>query len=196
MWRGLRGAPPQSSSHDTSSGSPPTQRQPPRIPSCPTACSAPSSPAPGSGAPCLVWLHPAPRQPRHFPTRGGEPEPPESPSGCGAELLFRGSRLPRPVLSPVPHLLTGGQGRVQTERGRGQLCQSTSGAHTLPAVPQEHGQWGLWGRNPTLAPFQPSLRFRGAPQEGGGGKRYWPLSRAGSQHPSWFRSSGINQEVL
>lgn len=80
---------------------------------------------------------------------------------------------------------------AQPGRVRGQLCQSTSRAHTLPAMPRIVGREGSGGRNtsprspppprPPLSLALNSLRVSGEKRVG---RRDWPLHREGNQHVS------------
>eukprot|EP00069_Balaena_mysticetus_P016923 bmy_09929T0 len=88
-----------------------------------------------------------------------------------------------PMLAGRPQLSGAQPGRV-----RGQLCQSTSRAHTLLAMPWIVGREGSGGRNtspwsppPHLSLAQNSLRVSGERRVG---RRDWPLHREGNQHVS------------
>lgn len=91
-----------------------------------------------------------------------QPLPPLSARGEGASLLAKGPRPWHPMLTWRPRPSGAPPGRV-----RGQLCPSTSRAHTLPATPWIAGREGSGGRNAT--PWSPwnSPRGPGALREQG-----------------------------
>lgn len=86
-----------------------------------------------------------------------QPLPPLSARGEGASLSAKGPRPWHPVLTRRPRPSGAPPGRV-----RGQLCPSTSRAHTLPATPWIAGREGSGGRNTTPSSPWNSPRGPGA----------------------------------
>lgn len=83
---------------------------------------------------------------------------------------------------------------AQPGRGRGPLCQSTSWAHTLPAMPWTMGRGGSGGRDTTPCSPWDNLRGSGVLERAAWRGGIDPFNREGNRRP--VRSAGGDQEVL
>lgn len=120
---------------------------------------SPGGPAPRGGALEQSTTQGADQRHEGFPPPDSrqpflQPLPPLSARGEGASLSAKGPRPWHPVLTRRPRPSGAPPGRV-----RGQLCPSTSRAHTLPATPWIAGREGSGGRNAT--PWSPWNSPRG-----------------------------------
>lgn len=103
-----------------------------------------------------------------------------------ASIVVKG---PRPWHPTQPQL-----SGAQPGRGRGQLCQSTSWAHTLPAMPWTMGRGGSGGRDTTPCSPWDNLRVSGVLERAAWRGGIDPFNREGNRHR--VRSAGGDQEVL
>lgn len=98
--------------------------------------------------------------------------PPLSAGGEGGLLFWQRDPGPGPPCSHRgPSALGPSQARV-----RGQLCRSTSRAHTLPAVPWIMGREGSGGREATPQPPWNHPRVPGTPERAGWGGGIGPFT--------------------
>lgn len=115
-----------------------------------------------------------------------------SSTGDGGKGLGEASIVgkgPRPWHHTQPQL-----SGAQPGRGRGQLCQSTSWAHTLPAMPWTMGRGGSGGRDTTPCSPWDNLRVSGVLERAAWRGGIDPFNREGNRHR--VRSAGGDQEVL
>ena len=116
-------------------------------------------------------------------------------AGIKGEALLSWPRDPRPWPTrptPAPQLTWKPQpSGPQPGRVRGQLCQSTSRAHTLPAMPWIMGREGSRGRNttpwfPHPTPHQPTAA-RGSLEKRGQGRGLGPFMGKETSTPPFSR---------